>query len=127
MQNLCNARDLALEHAQRRGIGQHQRGGVFVHLPLQRLQVNAALGVRLQILHLVATDGRRRRVGAVRGVRDDHLLARVALRLVPRTNQQNAGELAMCTRSRLQRDCVHAGDLDQTLLQQVDHFERALR
>ena len=49
VQDVGDLVNLALEDAQRRGVGEHQRGGLFVHLALQRLQVDAAVGVRLQV------------------------------------------------------------------------------
>ena len=36
--------DLLLEHAQRVGIGQHQRGDVFIHLRCQRGHIHHAAG-----------------------------------------------------------------------------------
>ena len=70
----------------------------------------------LQVLHLVAADGGGGGIGAVRGVGDEHLAARIALRLVIGAGQQDAGELAMRAGRRLQRDGVHAGDFDQRIL-----------
>ena len=66
-------------------------------------------------------------IGAVRRVGNENLLARIALRLVPRARQQDAGELAVRAGRRLQRDRVHAGDLEQAALQQIDDFQNALR
>ena len=83
-------------------------------------------GVRLEVLHLVAADGRGGGIGAVRRVGNEDLAARIALRLMPCANQQDAGELAMRAGGGLQRDGVHAGDVDQAALQQVDDFENAL-
>ena len=56
-----------------------------------------------------------------------NFLARIALRLVPRPRQQNAGEFAVRARRRLQGDGVHAGNLEQTLLQKLDDFHDPLR
>ena len=36
MHNVGDLVDLLLEHAQRIGIGQHQRGNIFIHLRFQR-------------------------------------------------------------------------------------------
>ncbi len=46
---------------------------------------------------------------------------------MPCANQQDARELAVRARRRLQRNRIHAGDLDQALLQQVDDFKNSLR
>ena len=62
----------------------------------------------------------------MRRVGHKHLLARIAFGLVVRADEKDAGELAMCPSRRLQRDRVHAGDVDEALLQQLDDLERAL-
>ena len=126
VENVGDLVDLALEDANRRRVGQHQRRGLFVHLPRQRFEIDAALGIRLEVFDLVAADGRGCGIGAMRGVGDQDLLARVALRLVPRADEQDAGEFAMRAGRGLQRDGVHAGDLDQAALQQIDDFKNAL-
>ena len=127
VQDVGDLVNLALEDANRRGVGEHQRGGLFVHLPRKGLEIDAALGVGLEILDRVAADGRGGRVGAVGRVGDENLLARIALRLVPCADEQDSRELAMRAGGRLQRDRVHAGDFDQAALQQIDHFENTLR
>ena len=95
VQHVGDLVDLLLEDAQRVGIGQHQRGDIFVHLRLQRRDVHHAGGIRLQVLDRVAGHRRGRRIGAVRRVGDQDLLARIALRLQIRAHQQDAGQLAM--------------------------------
>ena len=127
VENVGDLVDLVFEDAERRGIGEHQRGGVFVDLAREGFEIDAAVGVGLEILDLVAADGRGGGVGAVGGVGNDDLAARIALRLVPCANQQNAGELAVRAGGGLQRDGVHAGDFDEAALQQVDDFKHALR
>ena len=62
----------------------------------------------------------------MRGIGDDDGLARVAFRFVIGAREQDSGELAMRARCRLQRDCVHTGDFDETFLQQPHDFKRAL-
>ena len=127
VQNVGDLVNLVLEDAQRRGVGEHQRRSVFVHLAREGFEIDAAIGIRLEILDRVAADGRRGRVGAVRRVGNENLLARIALRLVPRARQQDARELAVRARRRLQRDRVHAGDFEQAALQQVENFQNPLR
>ena len=127
VQNVGDLVNLALEDADGGGVGEHQRGGFFVDLASERFKIDAAFGVRLEVLDRVAADGRGGWVGAVRGVGDEDLLARIALRLVPGADQQDAGELAVRAGRGLQRDGVHAGDFEQAALQQVDDFENALR
>ena len=127
VQNVGDLVNLVLEDAQRRGVGEHQRRGVFVHLPRESFEIDAAVGIRLEILDRVAAEGRRGRVGAVRRVGNQNLLARIALRLVPGAREQDSRELAVRARRRLQRDRVHAGDFEQASLQQVQNLENPLR
>ena len=75
--------DLALKDSNRRGVSKHQRGGFFVDLPREGFEIDAAFGVGLEVLDRVAADGGCGRVGAVGGVGNEDLAARVALRLVP--------------------------------------------
>ena len=119
--------DLLLKHAQRVGIGEHQRGHIFVDLRHQRRDVHHAGGIRLQVLDRVAGHRRGRRIGAVRRIWNQHLLARIALRLQIRAHQQNAGQLAMRAGGGLQRDRIHAGDFDELLAQHLQDAQRALR
>ena len=118
--------DLAFEDADGRGIGEHQRGGLFIHLARERVEIDAALGVRLEVLDLVAADGGGCGIGAVGRVGDENFLARIALRLVPGADQKNASELAVRAGCGLQGDGVHAGDFDEAMLQQRDDFQHAL-
>ena len=50
VQNVGDLVNLALEDAERRWIGEHQRGGLFVDLARESFEIDAALGVRLEIL-----------------------------------------------------------------------------
>ena len=54
MQDVGDLVNLALEHADGRGVGQHQRGGIFIHHPLQLGDIHHALRIRLQVRDLVA-------------------------------------------------------------------------
>ena len=88
-------------------------------MPFQRLQVDHAGFVRPDILHRVAGDRRGGRIRAVRRIGNQNLLARIAALLEQRANQQDARQLAMRARRRLQRHRVHAGDLGQRLFQRA--------
>ena len=68
-----------LEDAEGVGVGEHQRGHVFVHLRCERGQIDHAAGVGLEVFDLVSGDGGGGGIGAVGGIRDQDLLARVAL------------------------------------------------
>ena len=69
--------------------------------------------VGTNVLHRVAGNGRRGGIGAVRGIRNQDLLARVAAGFEQGANQQDAGQFAMRSGSRLEGDGVHAGDFEQ--------------
>ncbi len=75
---------------------------------------------------LVARHRHRRRVGAVRGVGREHLVALVAVGLVEGAREQHAGQLAVRAGARLQRHVRQAGDLAQRALQLVHQLQRAL-
>ena len=127
MQNVRNLVNLALEHANGRRIRQHQRGGILIHHPLQLGDIHHSLRIRLQVRHLIPHHRRRRRIRPMRRVRNQNLLPRIALALVIRPHQQDARKLPMRARRRLQRNRVHAGNLDQALAQQLHDPQAALR
>ncbi len=118
--------DLAFEDADRGWVGEHQRGGLFVDLAREGFKIDAAFGVGLEVLNLVAADGGGGGVGAVGGVGDEDFFARVALRLVPGADEEDAGEFAVGAGGGLEGDRVHAGDFDEAALEQIDDFKNAL-
>ncbi len=126
MQNVRDLMDVRLKHPNRRRIRQHQRRRILIHQLLQRRQVHHPQLIRLQIADLVPADRRRRRVRPMRRVRHNHLLARISLRLVIRPRQQNPRKLPMRARRRLQRNRIHARNLNQALTQQLHQPQRAL-
>ena len=126
VENVGDLVDLALEHADGAGVGQHQRRRVVGDDLFQLRHIDHAQRIGAEVLHLVAADGGRGRVGSVRRVGDDDLAPRISLGLVVSAHQQDAGELPMRARRRLQRDRVHAGDVEQAGLQQANDFERSL-
>ncbi len=119
--------DLLLEDAERVGIGEHQRGDIFVHLRFERRDVDHAGGVRLQVLDRIAAHRGGRRIGSVRRIRHQNFLARVALRLEIGAHQQDSCHLAVRAGCRLQRDGIHAGDFDELVAEHLDDAQRALR
>ena len=119
--------NLLLENAERIGIGQHQRSDFFIHLRRERGHIHHAARVRFQILHRITHHGGGRRIGAMRGVRNQNFLARRALGLVISAHQQESGQFAMRARGRLQRDRIHAGDFEQAVAQSLHDAQRALR
>ena len=90
--------DVAVEHAERVRVGEHQAGDVLVGLGAQVLDVDAAVLVGADLDDLVAAHRHRRRVGAVRGVGGQDLRALVAAVLVVGAREQDAGELAVAIR-----------------------------
>ena len=65
----------------------------------------------------------------MRGVGDDDLAPRLALAAVGevRAHEQQAGQLALRARRRLERDRRQPGDLGEDLLEPPHQLERALR
>ena len=115
------------EHAQRRRIGQHQAGGVRTDGRFQRFDVDAAGRVGGNFLDRVAAHRRRRRVGAVRGIRhDDFAPCGVAARIVVGANHRHPGEFAMRARHRRHRHAGHAGHVLQYFLQLEHAGQKAL-
>ncbi len=91
-------------------------------LGAQVVDVDIALGVAGDHHHAHADHLRGRRVGAVRRRRDQADVAMAfAARAVIAADRQQAGIFALRAGIRLQRDRVVAGDLDQPVLQLVDH------
>ena len=120
--------DVLVEEPERRGVGQHQAGGVLVDLAAQVLDVDVPARVGLHRRELVAGHRHARRVRAVRGVGDDDLAPLLALAALGEVgaHQQQSGQLALRAGGRLQRDGVEPGDLGQHLLQLPAEAQRAL-
>ena len=70
MQDVRNLVNLALEYADGRRVGQHQRGRIFIHHALQLGDIHHALRIRLQVRHLVPRRRRRRGIRPMRRVRE---------------------------------------------------------
>ena len=127
VQDVGDAMNLFFEDADGARVGEHHAGGVLVDCCFKRSGIDHAFGVRFEIENLVAADRRRCRIGAVRRVRDDDLPARITLRLVIGAHQQNAGEFSVRPGGGLERDRLHAGDLDQALGERFEDAQCALR
>ena len=119
--------DVAVEQAERVGVGQHQAGDVVGRLGAQVVEVHAAVLGRADLDDLVARHRHRRRVGAVRGVRREHLGLLLAAVLVVGAREQQAGQLAVRARARLQRHVRQPRDLRQRALEAPHQLQRALR
>ncbi len=79
MQNLGDFWDALLENAERRRIGDHQRGNVGRDKFAQLVDIDLAVRFGLDVFDFVAGDDRGGRIGAVRGIGNQNFLARVAL------------------------------------------------
>ena len=127
MHDVRHLGDVFLEHADGVGIGDHDPGDIFGDGARQGFGIHHAARVGRDVFDRVAGHVRGGGVGAVGGIRNQKLLARVALSGERGVNQQNAGELAMRAGGGLQSDRVHAGDFEQAALQLGAHLHRALR
>ncbi len=118
--------DAVLEDAEGVRHRQHQRRDRVVHRPLEGREVDGAVGRRRQLERLVAREGSRRRVGAVRRVGHQHHPAGVAAGLERPPDHQHPGELAVGAGGRLQGDAGEAGDRLQGLLELPDQAQGPL-
>ena len=119
--------DVLLEDAEGVGVGHHHRGDVLVEVGGEVGDVDGAVHVALDRHHLEAARRRRRRVGAVRAVGDEHAgaLGVAAVRVV-RLDHAQPGPLAVRAGGRLQRHPRHPGDRGEHPLQPPHQLERAL-
>ena len=81
MQDFGGLDDARFEDAQRVGVGDHQAGHVLGDGLFERREIEQAVLVGADVLDHVAGDGGGGGVGAVRRIRNQDLLARVALLL----------------------------------------------
>ena len=109
-------------------VREHEARDVLARLRLEVLHVDAAAGVRADLDHLEARHRHRRRVRAVRRVRGEHLRPAVLPAvLVVCAREQDARQLAVGARARLQRHVREPGDLGQRRLEVPHQGQRALR
>ncbi len=120
-------RDLIVEDSEGVGIGEHEARDILVHLRFQGGEIDHAALVAAQVFDLIADHGGGGGIGAVGGVGDQHLFARIALRLQIGAHEQDAGELAVSSGGGLEGDGIHAGDFDELIGQRLHDAERALR
>ena len=127
VQNFCDFRDALFEDAERRGIGDHQRGDVCGDEVAQFIDVDLAVRFGLDVFDFVAGDDRGGGIRSVRRVGNQNFLARVAVFLVIGADQEEACQFAVRASSGLQRDRVHAGDFEEALFEELQNFQAALR
>ena len=125
--DLCDLFDVALEKAERGGVGQHKARGIGADGLPEGVKVHAAVGSGLDLLDLEAGHGGGGGVGAVRRIGHYHDLAlKVAAVLVIGADMHKAGQLAVSAGSGLQGERVHTADLAEHLLHIVHQFKAAL-
>ena len=127
VQNLRRLHDVLFEDAERVGVGHHQRRHVSVRRARQRFQVQHACIGGFHVLHHVPGNRRSGRIGAVRGIGNQDLAARVAALLEQRANQQDACQLSLRAGRGLQRHRIHPGNFGEGRFQARHHFHGALR
>ena len=118
--------DVPVEQPERVRVREHQAGHVVARLLAQVVDVHPAVGRGAHLHDLVARHRHRRRVRAVRGVRREHLGPLLAAVLVVGAREQQAGQLAVRARARLERDVRQARHLGERLLEVPHQLERAL-
>ena len=111
VEDLCDLIDVLVEQAERRGIRQHQSGGVVVDHLAQVRDVDVAALIRLDLLELEAGHRHAGGVRPVRSVGDDDLVPLLATVGKVRAHQHQPGELALRACRGLQRDRRQSGDL----------------
>ena len=119
--------DVGLEQAKRVRVRDHDPGAVVVHQGGHILNGQDAGGADRNFHRREAAQGGCSRVGAVRGIGNEHLGALVALRPVPRLNEHDAGEFAVRTGGRLEATRLKAGHGAQHLLGFIEHPQGTLR
>ena len=127
LDDILDLDDLALEHAQRGRIGQHDAGRFRADDRFERLDVDIARFVGGNLPDVAATHRSRCRVRAMRGVgHDDFVAFRVTVGEVIGANHRDTGEFSLRARHGRQRDGFHAGNRHQHLLQLVHAGEETL-
>ena len=109
-------------------VREHQARGVGADCRAQRVQIDTAVRAGGDVHDLIAAHGSRGRVRAMGRVRNDDLRSgSIAAFGVICLDEQHAGQLAVCARSRLERDRVHAEHFAELAAQHVQRLQRALR
>ena len=118
--------DVLVEQAERVRVGEHQAGDLIVDLGAQVVDVDATALVRRHLDHLVARHGHRRGVGAVGGVRGQHLGALLAAVGVVGAGEEQPRQLPVGARRGLKADVLEPADLGQGALQAPHQLQRPL-
>jgi len=127
VQDRGNLGDAFFEDAEGTGIGEHQRSDVVGDEFAQVIGVNLAAAVGFDVLDFVSGDYDGSRIGAVRGIGDQNLPARVAALRQQRADHQQRGQFPLGAGGGLQRHGIHARDLRQRRFEARHYFHGALR
>ena len=126
--DLRDLEDVRIEDADGVGVREHQTCRIGADSRTQRVEVNAALVVRLDVDDLIAAHGSRRGVRAVGRVGNDDLRSgRVAAVGVIGLDKKNTGKLAVRACCGLEGDSVHAEHFAKLRAEDVERFQSALR
>ncbi len=110
--------DAPLEHAESRGIGEHDAGRLRTDSGAQGLEIDVAVPVDGYLLHDTPAHRCGGRVGAVCRLGHDDLVAgQIAACAVVRTDHGHSGKFAVRARHRAERHALHARHFLQHLLQ----------
>ena len=120
--------DPALEHAQGRGVGEHDTRGPWPGEVAQGVDIQVAVGGRRHLPHGEAAHHGGGGIGAVRRIRDQDLgtVGRTPVQMVG-ANHRYPGKLPLGARHGRQRERLHPGDPAQQLLQLEHAGEKTLR
>src|SRR5579864_1721556 len=126
MDEVANLADVGFEDAEGVRIRQHQPGDFARHGLLESGEVDASAAVGFEVAYLVARDGHARGIRAVRRVRYQNVLARLADVVEVGANHQQAGEFTLRARRRLERDGVEPGDFHEAARRLSENSEASL-
>ena len=127
MYHLDHLLDVLFEETQRVGIGQHQSCQRVITLCFERREVQVAAGVGFDFHHAIPGHRRGRRVGSVRRIGDQDLVALFIFAVfMVGADHHYTGQFALRACCRLQGYRGEAGDLLQPFLQVIHDRQAAL-
>ena len=123
--HLGNLQNTRLEDAKRVGVGHHHGCDLASHLAeklTQVVNIDRAVSKALHLDDLQAANCCRGRIRAVCRVGNENLGPDVSLAFVICTDDHQAGQLAVCSGTGIQREFAQSGKFGKRLLQVVVHF-----
>ncbi len=125
MHRLGDGHDIALEQAAGVRIGEHDRGDIRGKMLAHFGRVDGPVPTHRDGFDAIAEQGGGRRIGAVRGIRNEHDRALVAARGERGLDRHHAAHLAVRSGFRRERDRRHAGHFQKPARQFRDQVDRA--